>query len=289
MPPAGNDLKVNWHIGKERGDTKADASTMDRIAQAIAIQVADQAIKKQVDWAKGFQKRLPPMVEAEYVRGVKYAAQNLIGTRSQPGSGSQDTFFNAFGGISEASSKADLQAAIRPAGAFPTSFRLATPLTVSRMMTWRNLSTSWMREKGNNRFFLNSGALQARLKAMAKEYVRSTGGVRVNVTYRDGQGRFVVKGSRKITSAKVNIKILPDIPRALLPGLTSGNPTAFDPSMGFERALGIEGLDLEKLRGPDPKIDRGRRHRPLLQPVFTYWTLVRIPAMVYQAMQRASR
>ena len=64
-----------------------------------------------------------------------------------------------------------------------------------------------------------------------------------------------------------------------LPGLSSGLWTSDSGNVGFEAALGIAGDNLTKLQGV-------KRKRPLMQPVFTYYTLFRAPAIVAAEAQR---
>lgn len=160
---------------------------------------------------------------------------------------------------------------------------------------WQVLSARRIKEQnaraGTNhsgKFLLDTGELQEDVLRIAKGYIQRN--TVVKVTYAErlrSKGKFVsALSAGEGQLGKVTIRLLPGISPSLLPGVLSGSALNTDEGLGFERALGFTGEALEKLRGASNGgfIIPGT-HRPLLQPVFTYWTLHKLPQVIARSIK----
>lgn len=284
-------IQIRFNIGSVReGGDATNPQLLEHMVNAIGEEAVDLVKAAERVRLGALAKRLEQTVATEYADGIRYAASNLIGLSSK-GQGDAMRIF------------------IQPPGAddsvgFTTrnnvKLRMKTPKHLKSEMYWKTLKKRTvidkMRRNGGNkveahRFFLNTGALRRSLLAGARAMVKRTGAV--SVIYREAKyrlgGRFakITKSPEKVVLGDIRINLLPKIPKGLLRGLQTGNIGDTDPSMGFERALGISGLRLQKLMGPAYADPSGKSNRPLLQPVFTYWTLFRMPNRIANALNRA--
>jgi len=158
---------------------------------------------------------------------------------------------------------------------------------------WDNLKAGTIRAKmeryGQSRtqaesFFQASGDLKSYLKKHKRRIIKRLGPVKVRLIKqpRDSKGRFAAAFRKGVTMplADLEVILLPGI-AGTLPGLQSGQVADTDDGMSFEQSLGLSPSILKKLEGPSAS------HRPLIQPVMTYYTLFRAPAALSAALERA--
>jgi hypothetical protein len=154
---------------------------------------------------------------------------------------------------------------------------------------WRALTQATLRKKKQNKgaFFLHRGSLRRFLETNASSLVARTGGIKVDLQLPANFNKKNVNA--KYTAGSLVVRMVPKVYPGHLKGFTSGNwGTDFDPNMRFEKSiLGIGGLNLKKLAGASHFRDKygfAFQHRPLLQPLFSYWLLYRIPQSIGAAI-----
>ena len=281
-------VTLNISIGRTRERIGTpDKRMSEMVSRAILGDISEDGaeftMRSMVD-RTDLANKLRRTIETEYVKGVQYAVSGMIGTTS-PG-GVRD-------GVTMHSS------------AYKTFRTLGRPIdTESRGFTqlldngrtqdlikrpngplrWQALSRHTRERKKHNRFFEDTGALSKMLRSKALNIVRKTGVVRVVVTTkqrRDSRGRFL-PNERVMPIANLEIRLMPSIPRSMLPGLTANNFGVVDRNQAFEKAVIADELALRKLAGPERRKDI---QRPLLQPIFTYWTNYYVPARIAQILR----
>jgi hypothetical protein len=234
-------------------NTKGGTYVADAIAKDIGQKVIDQA---SVNLDK-LAKALPPLIENAYVEAVQYAANSMIGRAS-------------------------------PRGADNRSMGYDVMISNTNVANWKALSKRTIMEqnairgsKSSGKFFSQTGALRKEILSFARRFVKKTGVVRVTTRNAKGQFAKINSDMKFIKFGNFNVRLMPNIERGTLPGMVSGLVRDHDPSMTFERKLGISAQSIRKLRGAGKGdfVIPGT-HRPLMQPAFTYWTLRRIPAMI---------
>lgn len=273
---AKNQILIKFRIGKNSGSKDATGSGA---AQAITDAVANLTGNLAKDRVKvnlrSLNSRLLKTIETEYALGVKYAADNMMGQISD---GARDKVF----GFNNTGFNTDIPRF--------KSFSAKTANFTTGSVVWAPLSRNTVRRKiadglsidRARRYYRHTGALRAELLSKAREMVKRTGIVRI--TFND-TGRFTPVKDRKavIPVGRLRITLLPKTPRSALPGLITGDLGDVNKTMAFERSLGLSDDAIMKLRGP---MSRGYNlaNRPLLQPVFTYWSLFRIPNRIAAAL-----
>lgn len=183
----------------------------------------------------------------------------------------------------------------------------ASNLRKDLSLHWQPLTPATLRKKGGDRrYFIQSGALHQELQGISlrpDEMFRITSsgpgtvgtqqseftrGGKKTTAWRDpATGQFgkrptaTPKGN--VLLAEIKVEILPNLAR-YLSGLyaRSISDTSYDPyDRGLEEALGISKESQWKLSGPPG------RHRALIRPVLTYYTLYEAPAMIARALRSA--
>ena len=300
---ADNRVSMTVRVG---GSTKKFPSEISRGSEYLAERLYDEAValgrNNSLVHLIGLDRRLNVAVAGSLLEGMRYATVNLIGQRSPPAheyetDGRFKTLY--FDQSTREASGATFRMSSRPQGRVISAkqFKVAG----AQELHWRNLShrTRKMKTPANkDKFFVNTGALKAGLRSMAKSIVNATGVVKVHYLDENNRARPIgyftrvintnskVSGKRltvtKVPLGRLRISFLPNIPAGMLPGLRSGQLGQHDKSMKFEKKVGISGDLLEKLRGP--QIPGQDRHRALLQPVFTFWTLFHLPRRVAKTL-----
>lgn len=145
---------------------------------------------------------------------------------------------------------------------------------------WLGLSGRYMDRMSHDRkakknydaHFLKHGNLRRAVAAAGPAIVSATGGVqaRVEVVKQADVGK---KGTTRV--ANLMITYAPAARSSgILPGLINGDPLgSFNPNLSFEKRLGFSPETMAKLKGPGD----GYIHRPLIQPVVSYWLVYRVP------------
>ncbi len=276
---AKNDILITFAIGRNVG--KFNATNSDG-AKALSKAVANAATALAVQSTK-FQiqqltARLSQTVETAYTQAVQYAANNMIGRQSR--------------GIPN----------------IPISINFL------QVASWKPLSKRQVMKQnggkpGVGKFFHDTGALKKTLLTFARKMVRNTGVVKIQIMDADKGGwkspskkdsiipistlsvdqslnpvtGKIGKG-KKIPVSNIKLILLPNAYASQSPGLKSGKMGGFDSSMKFETMLGLSPEAITKLRGPVIPNQGDIYHRPLLQPVFSYWTFYKIPQVIQDAL-----
>lgn len=257
--------RVTTNAGSLRGGLLVSDAAMKMITQ----RVADSTVTNLGQLVKELHKTL----ENSYVEAVRYAAQSMIGRASPRGIDNRNEGYTV-------------------------------QIEYLNVAKWKALAPRSIREqnqiqgtKHSGKFFLRSGALRKEIMAFARQYVKKTGVVKITSSdrMRDSRGRFsaVNSDTKLVKLSKFSIRLLPNISPAALPGLRSGNVQDFNANMNFERALGMSPEAVRKLSGATREYSGGDlilpgTHRPLMQPVFTYWTMFKIPALVAEKVLDAT-
>lgn len=274
--PGKNQIFIKFRIGKNSGSRDASGTgAAQAITDAVAADAGRIAREGTLVNLRGLNARLQRIIETEYAQGVKYAADSMMGQISD---GARDKVF----GFNNTGFNTDIPRY--------KSFQLNSKPFTTGHVTWAPLSRTTVRRKiagglsvdRARRYYRNTGKLRQELLAQARQMVKRTGVVRI--TFND-TGRFAPIKDRKalIPVGRLRITLLPKTSRSALPGLASGNLGDVDRKMSFERSLGLSPDAITKLQGP---MSRGYNlaNRPLLQPVFTYWSLFRIPQKIAGAL-----
>lgn len=151
--------------------------------------------------------------------------------------------------------------------------------------TWPNLSNRWMNEKGNDRFFENTGRLKDFLSKQSA--VKRFGETRITIK-RDVYRNFrrspqsASARSAKVLLVMFDVKMAPKISPRMLPFLEQGDVSTNNPTSGLEfRMFGPHYG--QKLRGPK---GAPGRHRPLIQPVLNYYLRYKLPHAMARAIEK---
>lgn len=252
------------------GKGRSPKGITDRIMKRILDNIRDnlEVDEKQV---ASYATRL---IRKAYIQGIKYATKNLIGKPSPTGTGKAS--FGIYGMASQLE---------RVAPRFAVN-----PGPIDGMVKWPALSMDTMERKGNNQFFKDNLDLQNYLIDNAGAIASKTGIVKV--VSRNAKGR-IMKKTDKVTIANLYIRVMPNVSPALLPGLDNNDIGQVDKTQAFERLLINDSDILNKLYGPGPgrgnKEKSSDRQRPLLQPVFTFWTRYYIPTAIRKAFLGATK
>ncbi|CCV12938.1 hypothetical protein [Mesorhizobium sp. STM 4661] len=270
-------ILIKFRIGKNSGSRDASGTgAAEAITNAVADESGRLARERTLINLKGLNGRLQRVIETEYAQGVKYAAENMMGQMSVATAPKVFSFADAgFNARSVANTK---------------RFQMQTQPFARGQITWAPLHRSTIRRKIEGglsidrakRFYRNTGRLRQELLSKAREMVKRTGVVKI--TFNDS-GRFAPVKNRNaiIPVGRLRITLLPRTPRSALPGLLSGNLGDTNNNMSFEKSLGMSEDAITKLRGP-MNGTYNLANRPLLQPVFTYWSLFRIPNKIAAAL-----
>lgn len=161
---------------------------------------------------------------------------------------------------------------------------------VSGQLEWKALGRRYIHQKGNERFFVNTGQLRATLQGMRTSYPAALGGIQVSAkgltqkALYQVQRRAYGQDRRRVILGSIEIKIFPHARVSDFPGLATGQWNQVDWYAGLEASTLIPGSIREKLSGPR----RGNypyRFRPMLGPATQFWVLHRIPAAMAMAVR----
>lgn len=287
-------VQVSFRLGRHSGKFDANNTAgMDSFMASLDVDVQERAARAvSVDVAE-LQARLDKIVRLSLQRAVNHARLNIIGLVSSHGSNQSPTqiyFDNVDDSVS------GNQAV--PRGGVRYTQRNGKRLKGVEKMEWPALRGSTRVKKmkaglsatNARRHFLFTGALRGELGDLAKTITQRTGTVSVAYKTNPKATRFTYQRGRgqraPVTIGQVRLTFLPQVPLGRLPGLVTGRVTDTDPKLRFERNLGLSRESLEKLEGPKYGAPT---HRPLLQPIITYWMLYRTPILVQDAILRLIR
>ncbi|MES0134508.1 hypothetical protein NKJ88_06030 [Mesorhizobium sp. M0016] len=278
---AKNRISINFRIGKNSGSRDASGTgAAAAITDAVAAATGNFAMERVRVGLKTLNARLQRTIETEYALGVKYAADNLMGQLSAYGSDHSPKVFS----FSDAAG-----AVINTKIANSKRFQMSTQPFARGQISWARLTGNTIRRKvagglsvdRARRFYRNTGRLRQELLSQSRQMVKRTGVVRITM---NSSGRFVTRArGATIPVGQLRITLMPNVSRSSLPGLISGNLGDVNQNMSFERSLGMSSDAITKLQGPMAG-GHNLSHRPLLQPVFTYWSLFKIPQKIAAAL-----
>jgi len=255
-----------------------DKDSAEKIADDILQEILDQARhSKKVD-RKALTAPLRTAIREGYVQGVNWAIKNMIGVTAPRGIGTEKQF-NSFG----TTISKDEGGIAPPRG--PLMWETLANSTLNRKME------SGKSYKDAASFFVDTGKLRSKLQRMVRGMVNNTGVVAIRsderrvkeLNTKTGRLRIVRQRRDKVALDDITITLLPRVPLTLLPGIQARHFGVTDPDQGFEQLLISDPEVLEKLKGP------GGGHaaqRPLLQPIFTYWTLYQIPNAIQKTIRK---
>jgi len=282
-------IKVSFRVGR-RSVNDADMSEgLDQFIEAVGVATTDQAATVSRIDVQALQARLNGRVERSLEGAINFAAKTLVGTKSNvstTGRAAPTSIYFDWG-----DSELPL---VNPRKMKIES--LATPDAIY----WDALSRKTIMKKSNTgkhgsvagkgatprdrarQYFIHTGALQAELLQLARTITAKTGTVRVGYIKKSAKDYNIYRGkARHLKVGKLQLVFLPKLNLKNLPGAHTAEASIYDPNVLFERSLGISRSSLQKLRGADG------HHRPLLQPIFTFWALNRIPRIVATTIQNS--
>lgn len=284
-----SNVKVQFRIGKESTST---FDAVNPLGAANFIQEIRNEMSKDLREIAEFdidylKRTLPHVVEDSYNDAVNFAAKRMIGT-SSPRGRPVETRNNVYKDIRGPAVE------ITTATGKDANGESILSGGTSVIARWKALSTRTIKEqnaltgvRNSGLFYLQTKSLQNELLNNSRSIVKRTGNTQVQ--YRQG-GRFaaITAASRRVSVADFKIIILPNVSRGTIPGLVSSNPLDVDSSLSFEKKLGLSADAIKKLSGASngDYVIPGT-HRPLLQPVFTFWTLFRVPRVIAGALAKA--
>lgn len=260
---------VTFALGRNTGKFVASESGGSRaFSDALGEMSVEYARKNTNLDLKMITSRLKQTVETAYTDAVRYAARNMMGRTTTAAYGTD-------------------------------SNPIQTPRTTILIggeyaAEWYPLSGRQIKkQRGNNpgqktgKFFIDTGALKTELLSMARAMVKKTGVLKVQIKdHSTEEWRKPLSITKIVPVADLKLIMLPNVYPSQLPGIRSGQIDDYNIGMGFEKSLGLSEEAVRKLRGPVIPGQGDLYHRPLLQPVFSYWTLFRIPTVVQEALNR---
>lgn len=223
---------------------------------------------------------------------VRLVTNEMIGVKSNPGTPTEFTERHLLSGLGHAF---DNVSGISRAGFTHLSLVRAgkIPPPPPGRIVWKALTTRGKRRFTNrgttghnkDRFFRDTDQLVQTLRStLLDALISRAGGVRVFVerSYDVPRGTFV-KATQAFAS--ISVRIFPSLTGHHLKALTTGRWSDFNRHALLERFLFGEGDTFIKLRGPKVPY---HIHRPLLQPVMSFFMIYRIPRVLSLAARQAN-
>ncbi|WP_454287257.1 hypothetical protein [Rhizobium arsenicireducens] len=274
-------FKVGNHSGVAKGSMEEGAF---EFAEALGKDLADRAQENTSVDVVALQKRLDSRVSRSINEALNFASKTMVGTKSSQSSGDRGSPTQVWFNWDER----DLPAVN------PNAYRRDEMEGRRGSISWQALHYRTIQKKRYavkplsrrstaeaSRHFIHTGKLKTELVSLASNIVQKTGTVKIGYIKTQAKRYNIYRGhASRLKMGKLQLTFLPRMAVRYLPGVKNNDVSDFDPSMLFERSLGISNSSLDKLRG------RGETHRPLLQPVFTYWVLNRIPRLVAGTINR---
>ena len=271
-------MSVRFILGKDSPRVKA-TEFVEEIADDILSNLKDSVRKEGFIPYRKFNAEITKRVTNSLNKAMDFAINNMIGSKS--GRGTTTKSFSA-------ASMANSGTRIQSVGSYE-----GKSTAVKGKVTWKSLDYATQKKKAEagkdgSAYFIDDGDLKAFLVANRQKIVKRTGVISVSkpqavdrygkvVRRRDSHGRFL---PAIVELAKMDIRILPNIPASFLPGMGSGDIGVVDKNQRFESNV-IQNIDIEtKLLGPSDS-----KQRALLQPVFTFWTNHYVPYEIGRALK----
>lgn len=282
-------VKVSFQVGNRSGVARGTGETgLDTFMEGLGEIGAERIIEATEVDVRALQARLDRSVARSLQRAVTHARMNIVGTVSASGSQVAPTqiYFET------ADTESGMEA-LPKAGAFYGRMAAKRLRGVDKI-EWAPLSTRTRLAKmksglGRNdalRHYVHTGALRKDLGNLAKNITSTTGTVRVDYIKNKAKKFSRYKSQQaRVQMGQLRLTFLPGVPLNQMPGLRSGDPRDFDSTARFEKRLNISAESKKKLAGWQ---GGGRTvHRPLLQPILTYWMMNKTPTLVADALARS--
>lgn len=277
----------NPTFGGARNTPTRASRTQNRISREISAMLTNEAVRGD---QRNFENDLKVMVssltkvgETESRRLIDFIGRHLINRGDGPDG--TDYF------------ETDLMRGAK------TSRNWTAAGPAQGQVSWEPLSRRWMHQKGNTRYFSNTGQLKREVLAMRHSYPEHLGGVKVKV--RDMSKRaFQVQsqrhamadlGRRRIILANLEIQIFPNADARRFPGLATGRWDTVDRRATLETSSIFSKMASDKLRNMKTRGKANKPHfnptrfRPMFGPATQFWIMHRIPAVLGGAIERGVR
>jgi hypothetical protein len=290
-------VKVTFKVGNRRGVMNQDVDAQNSFVDAMGDETTRKAsVNFEVDVPR-LQRVLDTRISASLKQAVTFAAMNMIGVKSNVNTqGRADPtkiLFNM--GEDRGDQGEGDKPLINPSSGlakvfgsqgFELQWAALSRRTIMKKSTpigGRSYRGTSPREEAK-KFFTHTGSLQREIKNLAADVVGRTGSVKVY--YAKGENTKslrIMQNQTRVRVGQLQLRFLPKVPIRTLKGFLTEDPTYTDGTTAFEKSLGLSPAALVKLQGIEGY------HRPLLQPVFSYWMLTRIPSLVGTAISNSIR
>lgn len=288
-------VKISFRVGNRRGVMNNDIDAQSAFMEAMGDEVTKKAAENfEVDVPR-MQRVLDTRISQSLKQAVTFAAMNMIGVKSNVNTqGRADPTKIAFNmggdvGLEGEGNRPFINPSAATLKDF-TTYDMEWAALSRRTIMKKSVPIGGRSYKGTSprneatRFFKHTGDLQKEIKALANSVVQRTGTVKVYyAATATAKSTRVMTNQRKVRVGQLSLRFLPKVPIRTLPGFLTEDPVTVDPRQAFERSLGLSTSSLVKLMGVEGY------QRPLLQPVFAYWMLTRIPNLVGTAVSNAIR
>lgn len=284
-------VKVTFQIGGRRGLVRnSDSESQSDFVNALGKEVVKKAADNIGVDVRRLENVLQLRVKRSLENAMNVAVNNLMGTKSAMSTRLPNQAKELKARTKAPPTKIFFDLGDNELPSVNPSKKSINEMVNSSYVEWSALSQRTIIKKSEGgkagkgttpreearRYFIHTGALKKELQGIAKSITTKTGTVKIDYIKEDAKTFSVYRGrAKKVKVGRMRIRFLPKLQIKNLGGFLSGDPADdFDPRMLFERSLGISEGSLEKLQG------RGLAHRPLLQPIFSFWALNRIPKLV---------
>lgn len=290
-------VKVSFKVGNRRGVLGQDFDAQNAFVDALGEEANRKAgANFEVDVPR-LQRVLDTRIKASLKQAVTFAAMNMVGVKSNVNTtGRADPtriVFNMGSDLGEGGE--GTKPIINPsaqliedfgAQGFELEWLALSRRTIIKKSTplgGRTYRGTSPREEAK-KFFTHTGSLQKEIKALADTVTQQTGTVKIYYA-KSNTAKSVrsMQNQTRVRVGQLQLRFLPSLPIRTLKGFLAEDPTYTDGTTAFEKSLGLSKSSLVKLQGVEGY------HRPLLQPVFSYWMLTRIPQLVGTAISKAIR
>lgn len=283
-------VKVTFKVGNRRGVMNQDVDAQGAFVAAMGEETLRKAgTNLQVDVPR-LQRVLDTRIRDSLKQAVTFAAMNMIGVKSNVNTqGRADPtkiIFNmdtSKGGIEGEGTKPLINPSAQLTKTFGSQgFELQWLALSRRTIMKKSGNANRQNRERARKFFVHTGDLQKEIKALASNVVQQTGTVKIYYAKGDATKSLrIMQNQSRVRVGQLQLRFLPKLPIRTLKGFLTEDPTYTDGTTAFERSLGLSTDALKKLQGLEGY------HRPLLQPVFSYWMLTRIPELVGKAISNA--
>jgi hypothetical protein len=265
-PPA---IKAKVKLGNNSRGYSSTKGIAEAVAKDILKFVTTNASSLVGRRLERLAKKMEFEANRELYRMASYMATNVIGTPSARYPGSKDI-------------KIDGTTIAKWAALTPRTIALKSRGNFDRKGSGINMSFP---SKGSLHF-IRTGDLRKAVAAAGPSFVEATGGVRVTIKPRKQAAEEHAGPASYKRIAEINIELGPRLGPALLPSIKNRAFLDVQPDMRLEKRVFKDPHIIEKLTGPQ-RDGFPFRHRPLIQPVLSYWMFFKIPAQLKKTMEKS--